>query len=73
MDMKDEIFPTLLEYAECMCSRREFHFMARLHKSDAPEDPLLPLILKERIRQIRTIKSAMQRVADFAHTNKPKP
>ena len=70
MDMRDEIFPTLLEYAECMCSRDEFGLVIRLRKSATPEHPLLPLIVKERIRQIRAIKSAMQRVADFVYTNK---
>lgn len=54
MDMRAEIFPRVLEYAECMCSRDQFRYVSegRL-KSAFPEDPLLPLIVKERIRQIR--------------------
>ena len=46
MDMRAEIFPRVLEYAECMCSRDQFRYVSegRL-KSAFPEDPLLPLIV----------------------------
>jgi hypothetical protein len=73
MDMRAEIFPRILEYAECMCSRDQFRDLSEGRKSAFPEDPLLPLIVKERIRQIRAIKFAMQRVADFVYTNKLTP
>jgi len=73
MDMRAEIFPRVLEYAECMCSRDQFRDVTVHRKSAFSEDPLLPWIIKERIRQIRAIKSAMQRVADFVYTNKLTP
>lgn len=70
VNMKDELFPRLLEYAECMRSRDEFRPIAR--GSDvASQDDSLGLIVKERLRQMRAMKAAMQRLTDFIYEGQP--
>jgi hypothetical protein len=67
VDARQELFPRLLEYAECMRTRDEFRYVARVFShSPPPADLLLPLI-KERLRQLRRFKHAMDNVVDFLY------
>ena len=68
--MREGLFPRLLEYAECMCSRDGFRFETEVRMLAPPND-LLPLIVQERLRQIRAIKTAMRRVTDFIYGAQP--
>jgi hypothetical protein len=61
------LFPMLLEYAECMRTRDEFRYLATVYSHPSPPADLQLALVKERLRQLRGVKRAMDKVADFLY------
>ena len=63
---REELFPKLVEFFECKRTEEEIFRMPMAEHSPVL-DTLLPLLLRERLRQLRAMKNAMIRVLTIVY------